>query len=111
MDPDDRSFLEEMARTLDASLRGLEEEAQRLTAVIGEDRVNELAAYLRKEFEPVDLEEIRRNLDYDDRRLLSVWIRIERNRGRRVAAGRRTMTLEAGRDDIDISSFNKSKKK
>lgn len=111
MDPDDRAFLEEMARTLDASMRELEQEADRLTAIIGEERVAELAAYLRREFEPVDLEEMRRGLDYDDRRLLSIWIRLERNRSHRVAAGRRTMILDAGRDDIDITSFDKSKKK
>lgn len=111
MGPDDRFFLEEMARRLDASMRELEEEAESLEAVIGEERVVELGAYLRREFEPVDLEEIRGTLDYDDRRLLSIWIRLERNRARRIAAGRSAMALSAGRDDIDISSFDKSKKK
>lgn len=103
MGPDDRAFLEEMARALDASLRELEAEEARLREAIGEERVEELRTYLRREFEPVDIEEIRRNLDYDDRKLISTWIRLERNRARRVAAGRGAMVLNAGRDDIDIS--------
>jgi ribosomal 50S subunit-associated protein YjgA (DUF615 family) len=110
MGPDDRAFLEQMAVTLDASMRELEDEAQRLSADIGEERVAELGAYLRREFEPVDLEEMRSTLDFDDRRLLSLWIRLERNRARRVAAGRKAMALDAGREDIDVSAYDKSKK-
>lgn len=111
MGPDDRAFLEESARTLDESLRALEEEAERLKTAIGTERVLELDAYLRREFDPADIEDIRRTLDFDDRRLLSTWIRIERNRARRVAAGRSVMTLDAGREDIDLSEFDKSRKK
>jgi hypothetical protein len=110
MGPDDRSFLEEMARRLDASLRELEEEEESLRALVGEERVAELRSYLRREFEPADIEEMRRTLDYDDRRLISVWIRLERNRARRVAAGRGAMVLNAGREDIDISSPTRPKK-
>ena len=111
MGPEDRDFIEEAARALDASMRELEEEEERLKEIIGEERVQELGAYLRREFEPVDIEEIRSTLDFDDRRLISVWIRLERNRARRVAAGRSAMALNAGRDDIDISAFDKPKKK
>lgn len=110
MGPDDRAFLEHMAVTLDASMRELEDEAQRLSIDIGAERVAELGAYLRREFEPVDLEELRSTLDFDDRRLLSLWIRLERNRARRVAAGRKAMALDAGRQDIDVSAYDKSKK-
>jgi ribosomal 50S subunit-associated protein YjgA (DUF615 family) len=110
MGPDDRAFLEQMAATLDASLRELEEEAQTLAAEIGEERVAELAAFHRRELEPVDLEEMRRTLDFDDRRLISLWVRLERNRARRVAAGRKAMALDAGRKDIDVSAYDKSKK-
>lgn len=111
MKPEDRAFLEETARALDASMRELEQEAERLQEVVGDERAQELQAYLRREFEPVDIEEIRRTLDFDDRRLISVWIRIERNRARRVAAGRSAMTLNAGREDIDITAFDKPNKK
>ncbi|BBU61350.1 hypothetical protein MSC49_12850 [Methylosinus sp. C49] len=111
MKPEDRAFLEETARALDASMRELEQESERLQEVVGEERAQELQAYLRREFEPVDIEEIRRTLDFDDRRLISVWIRIERNRARRVAAGRSAMTLNAGREDIDITAFDKPNKK
>jgi hypothetical protein len=111
MGPEDRAFLEETARALDASMRELEEEAERLKEILGDERTQELQAYLRREFEPVDIEEIRRTLDFDDRRLISVWIRLERNRARRVAAGRSAMTLNAGREDIDITAFDKSKNK
>ncbi|ATQ68608.1 MULTISPECIES: hypothetical protein [Methylosinus] len=110
MGPDDRSFLEQMATTLDASIRELESDAEHLSADIGEERVAELRAFFRRELEPIDLEEIRGTLDFDDRRLLSLWVRLERNRARRVAAGRKTMALDAGREDIDVSAYDKSKK-
>ncbi len=110
MGPDDRSFLEEMVQTLDASMRALEDEEERLCAAIGKERVSELRSYLRRELEPVDIEEIRRTLDYEDRKLISTWIRLERNRARRVAAGRGAMLLNAGREDIDISTTTRPKK-
>ncbi|MBY6242269.1 hypothetical protein [Methylosinus sp. Sm6] len=110
MGPDDRSFLEQMATTLDASIRVLEAETRDLAAHIGEERVAELRAYFRRELEPIDLEELRNALDFDDRRLLSLWARLERNRARRVAAGRKTMALDAGREDIDVAAYDKSKK-
>jgi ribosomal 50S subunit-associated protein YjgA (DUF615 family) len=110
MGPDDRAFLEQMAASLDSSLRELEEEAARISAELGDERVAELGAFFRRELEPVDLEEMRRSLDFDDRKLLSVWVRLERNRTRRVAAGRKAMALDAGREDIDVSAYDRSKK-
>ena len=110
MGPDDRAFLEQMAASLDSSLRELEEEAARVSAELGEERVVELGAFYRRELEPVDLEEMRRSLDFDDRKLLSLWVRLERNRARRVAAGRKAMALDAGREDIDVTAYDKSKK-
>ena len=99
-----------MATTLDASIRELEADAEHLSADMGEERVAELRAFFRRELEPIDLEEIRSTLDFDDRRLLSLWVRLERNRARRVAAGRKTMALDAGREDIDVTAYDKSKK-
>ena len=46
-------------RALDASLRESRTRRARLGELIGDERVQELGADLRREFEPVDIEEIR----------------------------------------------------
>jgi hypothetical protein len=64
--------------------------------------VNGCHSFWLSEFHEVDMEEMRRGLDFDDRSLLRVWNRLHRNRARRAAAGRSAMILNAGRDDIEI---------
>jgi hypothetical protein len=103
MKPDEKAFLEQMAQTLDESLEKLEEEEARLVALLGEERANELRAYWIGQFDPVDNEEMRRGFDYDDRMLITTWIRLRRNRNRRAMAGRGAMILDAGRKDLDIA--------
>jgi len=102
MEPDDREFIAEASRRLDATLLELEAEEARLTALIGEERKRELRSFWLSEFDEVDMEELRRGLDFDDRSLLRVWNRLHRNRTRRAIAGRSAMILNAGREDIEI---------
>ena len=102
MEPQDQEFIAEAARRLDATLLQLEEEEARLTALIGEERKQELHSFWLSQFDEVDMEEMRRGLDFDDRLLLRVWNRLHRNRARRAVAGRSAMVLNAGREDIEI---------
>ncbi|MGD9657177.1 MAG: hypothetical protein AB7U61_05985 [Methylocystis sp.] len=108
MNSDDREFIEEAARRLDATLEELEAEEERLRTSIGEDRATELRAFWLGEFDDADMEEIRRGLDFDDRSLLWVWNRLHRNRDRRARAGRSAMILNAGRDDLDATPPKKN---
>lgn len=101
MIPDDREFIEEAARRLDATREELEAEEERLLSVVGKERAAELRSFWLIEFDDVDMEEIRRGLDFDDRSLLWLWNRLHRNRDRRARAGRSAMILNAGRDDLD----------
>jgi len=103
MEPDEKAFLEQMAQMLDISMKKLEAEEARLLALVGEERANELRAYWGGEFDPVDIEEMRRGFDYDDRMLITIWTRLKRNRNRRAMAGRGAMILDAGRKDLDIA--------
>lgn len=103
MNPDDREFIEETARRLDATLEELESAETRLRSIVGEERATELRSFWLGEFDEVDMEEIRRGLDFDDRSLLRVWNRLHRNRDGRARAGRSAMILNAGRDDLDAA--------
>ncbi len=103
MNPDDREFIEETARRFDATLYELEAAEARLRSIVGEDRATELRTFWLAEVDEVDMEDIRRGLDFDDRSLLWVWNRLHRNRDRRARAGRSAMILNAGRDDLDAT--------
>jgi len=102
MDPEDKAFIEETAQKLDESLTHLEAEEARLRELLGEERTQELRAFWLSELEEIDMEEVRRSLDFDDRSLIRVWNRLHRNRARRAAAGRSAMILNAGREDLEI---------
>jgi len=102
MNPEDKAFLEESVRKLDESLPRLEEEEARLRELLGEERTQELRAFWLSELEEIDMEEVRRSLDFDDRSLIRVWNRLHRNRERRAAAGRRAMILNADREDLEV---------
>jgi hypothetical protein len=103
MEPDDREFIEEAARRLDESLEELEAQEAHLVAQLGDERAKELRSFWLSEFDDVDMEEMRRGLDFDDRSLLHVWSRLHRNRDRRARAGRSAMILNAGRTDLDAA--------
>jgi len=102
MGADDKEFIEEAARRLDATLLLLEEEEARLVALLGEERRQELRGFWLCELEDIDMEEMRRSLDFDDHSLIRVWNHLHRNRSRRAVAGRSAMILNAGREDIEI---------
>ena len=81
----------------------LEQEEARLQEILGAERAQELRAFWLSELEEIDMEEVRRSLDFDDRSLIRVWNRLHRNRARRAAAGRSAMILNAGRgDELEI---------
>jgi hypothetical protein len=103
MNPEDREFIEEAVKRLDATREKLEAAEARLRSILGEERAAELRAFWQSEYDDVDMEEIRRGLDHDDRSLLWIWNRLHRNRDRRALAGRSAMILSAGRDDLDSS--------
>ncbi len=87
----DPAFIAAMARELDASARKLEAREKELVALLGADRVAELAGLWAKEMEPLDEAELKRNMDWSDKELIWVWSRLERARARRVLAGRQAM--------------------
>ncbi len=102
MGPEEKDFIEEAARRLDAALLLLEQEEARLASELGEERCAELRAFWLSELDEIDMEEVRRSLDFDDRSLIRVWNRLHRNRSHRAVAGRGAMILNAGRDDLEI---------
>ncbi|QGM46798.1 hypothetical protein [Methylocystis heyeri] len=102
MRPEEKDFIEEVARRLDATLLLLEEEEARLMGQLGEERCGELRAFWLSALEEIDMEEVRRSLDSDDRSLIRVWNRLQTNRSRRAVAGRSAMILNAGREDLEI---------
>lgn len=87
----DPAFIAGMAKELDASARKLEAREAELVALLGADRVAELAGLWAKEMEPLDEAELKRNMDWSDKELIWVWSRLERTRARRVLAGRQAM--------------------
>jgi hypothetical protein len=100
---EEKAFLDQMARSLDLSLKKLEQEEKRLVLLLEEERTRELFSYWNGEFNATDMEEMRRTFDFDDRMLISTWNRLKRNRARRVMAGRGVMILDSGRGDLDIA--------
>jgi hypothetical protein len=102
----DPAFVAEMVSELDASARRLEAREAELVALLGADRVAELAGLWAKQMDPHDEAELKRHMDWTDKELIWVWSRLERARARRVLAGRQAMlhmqygpdTPEAGKD-------------
>jgi hypothetical protein len=100
MDGLDPAFLAEMAKELDASMRKLEQREAELLAMLGAERVEELRALWAKEMERDDEEELKRNMDWDDKELIWVWARLERARQKRVLAGRTSMASQVYGKDV-----------
>jgi hypothetical protein len=99
MDSDDRDFLVTMAQELEASMISLQADEVQMIAMIGAERVLELEQYWKNELDEVDMQEIRRGLDYNDRYLIFVWNRLDRVRHYRALAGQSAMRL-SGRGTI-----------
>jgi hypothetical protein len=95
VESDDRAFLVAMVEELEASMRTLELDEAGMITTIGAERVLELEKYWKNELEEIDMQEIRRGLDYDDRRLIFIWNRLDRVRHYRALAGQSAMRLSA----------------
>jgi len=88
---DIQQFLAEMARGADATTHELELKEARLRALVGQERAVELEQLWAKQLDPVDEEDIKRCMDWNDKELIWTWSRLERSRERRAAAGRAHM--------------------
>jgi hypothetical protein len=91
MDRVDPAFVAEMAKELEMSIRKLEQREIELVGLLGAERVEELRALWAREMERIDEDELKRNMDWDDKELIWVWARLERAREKRVLVGRTTM--------------------
>jgi hypothetical protein len=99
MDHVDPEFLAEMAKELEVTLRKLEQRELELVGLLGGERVEELRALWAREMERIDEDELKRNMDWDDKELIWVWARLERARQKRVLVGRTTMmTTQYGKE-------------
>ena len=92
MDDEFQQFIAKMAEGADATTHELEAEEELLRAMIGPERVSELELLWSKQLDPIDEEEIKRFMDWNDKKLVWLWYRIGASRERRTAAGRAAMT-------------------
>jgi hypothetical protein len=91
MKQEDLEFIYQMVKELDASIRALVVEEQRLKITIGDDRVAELLEYWRKEL-PKDEEELfKLTMDHNDKKLTWIWFRLKRAHQARANAGQALM--------------------
>ncbi|MDD2759518.1 MAG: hypothetical protein PHH11_04405 [Methylomonas sp.] len=91
MKKDDQVFIHEMVRELDASIRTLVAEEQRLVERLGDERVAELTEYWQKQLPADEEEAFKLALDHDDKKLTWIWLRLERARQSRARAGQALM--------------------
>ncbi|ACK50238.1 hypothetical protein Msil_1269 [Methylocella silvestris BL2] len=96
MDEDVEQFLAAMAKSADATTHELEIEEAALRALIGGARAEELELLWTQQLDPADEEDIKRYMDWNDKKLIWIWRRLERSRERRVAAGRAYMINSQG---------------
>ena len=61
-----------MVEELEASMRTLELDEAGMIATIGAERVLELEKFWKNELDEIDMQEIRRGLDYNDRHLIFI---------------------------------------
>jgi hypothetical protein len=93
VESDDRDFLVAMVEELESSMRALELDEAGMIATIGAERVLELEKFWKNELDEIDMQEIRRGLDYNDRHLIFIWNRLDRVRHYRALAGQSAMRL------------------
>jgi hypothetical protein len=91
MDDELEQFLAEMAKGADATTHELEIEEATLRALVGDQRAKELELLWTKQLDPADEEDVKRYMDWNDKKLIWLWHRLERSRERRAAAGRAYM--------------------
>jgi hypothetical protein len=91
---DDPEFLAQMATGLDETIRNLEVREAGMIALLGPERVEELRQLWAKTMDPHDEDDLKRNMDWDDKEMIWVWSRLERARAKRVLAGRQSMITQ-----------------
>jgi hypothetical protein len=91
MDDEIEQFLAEMAKGADATTHELEIEEAALRTLVGDERAQELELLWTKQLDPVDEEDVKRYMDWNDKKLIWLWHRLERSRERRAVAGRAYM--------------------
>lgn len=91
MDDEIEEFIAEMAKGADATTHELEIEEATLRAIVGDQRAEELELLWTRQLDPADEEDVKRYMDWNDKKLIWLWHRLERSRERRRAAGRAYM--------------------
>jgi len=54
-----------------------------------------LRMYWNKEFDPAEMEEVRRFIDHDDRKLIWIWSRLEQSHNKRALVGQSYMVMSS----------------
>ena len=91
MDDEIQQFITKMAEGADTTTHALEAEEETLRAVIGFERAAELELLWTKRLDPTDEEDVKRYMDWNDKKLIWLWHQIAVSRERRAAAGRAYM--------------------
>ncbi len=99
MNDEDHAFINEIARGLDSSIRQLLLEEQKLMTKLGQERVAELLEFWQKQLPAAEEEAFRLTLDYNDKKLTWVWLRLKRARQTRTCAGQVLMKNHPNRTD------------
>lgn len=107
MDDEIEEFLAEMAKGADATTHDLEIEEAALRAIVGEQRAEELELLWTRQLDPADEEDVKRYMDWNDKKLIWLWHRLERSRERRAAAGRAHMIRSQDKVASSLSSASK----
>ena len=87
MKPDDKEFLDDMARHLNGTIRELDAEEKKLSEKIGLQRVQELKEFWNHELSDEEEHFFKMTLDYWDKILIQIWARIKRVRQTRLEVG------------------------
>lgn len=107
MDDETEQFLAEMVKGSEETTHELEEGEAALRALLGSERVEELAQLWSRQLDPADEEEIKRYMDWNDKKLIWIWRRLEVSRERRAAAGRAYMVHSQHRIETGVPNPRK----
>ena len=87
----DLDFVHEMVIQLDASIRQLMLDEERISKKIGAERIVELREYWLQEMDAEEAQEFKATFDYWDQMLIVNWARMQRAHDTRVKAGQTLM--------------------
>jgi hypothetical protein len=94
MKPDDKEFLDDMARHLNGTIKELDAEEKKLAEKIRLQRVQELKEFWNHELSDDEERFFKMTLDYWDKILIQMWARIKRVRQTRLEVGHTMMKKE-----------------